>query len=216
MRETPAGVGAALARAMRRIERANPDTLARVFGAADWGNRELLGDALLKDLIEKLSGVPLGNRAVASDVLGDAYEYLIEAVVGLAPNVFYGTGLAPAVVTLRRAKGRGRRGRVIVVDASSLFRKGRAQNFLDPEHAERIVGWVRRFRDVADRAKVVSTEEIAAEDWTLNVSRYVPPPVGAGVPPLPEAVAAFKQALAEARAAEDRLRRVLADDGWLE
>ena len=100
--------------------------------------------------------------------------------------------------------------------AGCLFRKGRAQNFLDPEHAERIVGWVRRFRDVPDRAKVVSTDEIAAEDWTLNISRYVPPPVGADVPPLPEAVAAFKQALAEARSAEDRLRRVLADDGWLE
>ena len=75
---------------------------------------------------------------------------------------------------------------------------------------------MRRFRDVPDRAKVVSTDEIAAEDWTLNVSRYVPPPAGADVPPLPEAVAAFKQALAEARAAEDRLRRVLKDDGWLE
>ena len=141
---------------------------------------------------------------------------LVEAVIGLAPNVFYGTGLAPAVVTLRRAKRRGRRGKVIVIDASSLFRKGRAQNFLDPVHAERIVGWVRRFRDVEDRAKVVSTEEIDREDWTLNISRYVPPPIGEDVPPLPEAVAAFKQALAQARAAEDRLRRVLKEDGWLE
>ncbi len=77
VRETPANVGAALARAMRAIERANPETLTRVFGAADWGNREMLGDELLKDLIEGLSGVPLGNRAVGSDILGDAYEYLI-------------------------------------------------------------------------------------------------------------------------------------------
>ena len=59
------------------IERANPDTLMRVFGAADWGNREMLGDELLKDLIEGLSGVPLDNTAVGSDILGDAYEYLI-------------------------------------------------------------------------------------------------------------------------------------------
>ena len=36
------------------------------------------------------------------------------------------------------------------------------------------------------------------------------------IPPLPEAVAAFKQALAEARAAEERLRSVLVEDGWLE
>lgn len=46
VRETPASVGTALARAMRAIERANPDTLTRVFGAADWGNREMLGDEL--------------------------------------------------------------------------------------------------------------------------------------------------------------------------
>ena len=77
VRETPANVDAALARAMRAIERANPGTLSRVFGAADWGNREILGDELLKNLIEGLSGVPLGNTAVVSDILGDAYEYLI-------------------------------------------------------------------------------------------------------------------------------------------
>ena len=74
---------------------------------------------------------------------------------------------------------------------------------------------MRRFRNVEDRAKVVSTEEIEGEDWTLNISRYVLPPVGDDVPPLPEALAAFKQALAEARAAENRLRRVLEEDGWL-
>ena len=140
---------------------------------------------------------------------------MIEAVIGLAPNIFYGTGLAPAVVTLRREKRRGRRGKVLVLDASRLFRKGRAQNFLDPEHGEQIVGWVRRFRNVEDRARVVSTEEIEREDWTLNVSRYVLPPIGEDIPSLPEAVAAFKKALAEARAAEDHLRRVLVEDGWL-
>ena len=73
----PANVGAALAHAMREIERANPDTLYRVFGAADWGNREMLTDEILKDLIEGLSAVSLGNTAVSSDILGDAYEYLI-------------------------------------------------------------------------------------------------------------------------------------------
>ena len=62
---------------MREIERANPETLYRVFGAADWGNREMLTDEILKDLIEGLSEVSLGNTAVSSDILGDAYEYLI-------------------------------------------------------------------------------------------------------------------------------------------
>ena len=86
---------------------------------------------------------------------------------------------------------------------------------LDPEHAAEIVAWVRGFKDVPDRVKVVRLSDIEAQDWTLNVSRYVMPPVGDDIPSLPEAVAAFKQAVAEARAAEDRLRDVLTEGGWL-
>jgi hypothetical protein len=56
---------------MREIERANPDTLYRVFGAADWGNRAMLTDEILKDLVEGLSEVLLGNKAVSSDILGE-------------------------------------------------------------------------------------------------------------------------------------------------
>jgi len=142
-------------------------------------------------------------------------EDLIEAVVGFAPNIFYGTSLAPAIVVLRRKKPAARKDNLLVVDASSLLRKGRAQNFLDLEHAEQIVAWVRDFEDVEDRARVVSLEEIKAEGWTLNISRYLLPPIGEEIPPLSEAVAAFKQALGEARDAEDRLREVLTEGGWL-
>ena len=77
VRETATNVGAALHRAMQEIERANPDTLFRVFGTADWGNKEKFSDELLKDLIEGFSDIGLGNNAVSTDVLGDAYEYLI-------------------------------------------------------------------------------------------------------------------------------------------
>ncbi len=418
IRETPANVGAALSRAMREIERANPETLYRVFGAADWGNREMLPDETLKDLVEGLSEWFLGNGGITSDILGDAYEYLIgkfadvtrrnkagefytprsvvkmmvdiidpqegesvydpacgtggmllgaidhvkeaggdprtffgkiygqeknlttsaiarmnlvlhgiedfqiiredtlrapaftdsstgrlatfdcvianppfslkewgrevwevdpwgrvqfglppdsygdyawvqhmvasmaertgrmavvlpqgalfrkaaegairqqllehdliETVIGLAPNIFFGTGLAPAVVVLRRAKAKARKGKILIVDASRLFRKGRAQNYLDPEHVEQIVTWARRFEDVNDRAKVVSIDEIRAEEGTLNISRYVLPPVGEDLPSLSEAVASFKHALSECRAAENHLRQVLTEGGWLQ
>ena len=77
-------------------------------------------------------------------------EDLIEAVIGLAPNLFYGTQLAGCVVILRRKKPVARRKKVLIIDASRLFRKGRAQNFLDPEHSEQIVAWYRAFEDVED------------------------------------------------------------------
>ena len=74
IRETSSNVGTALLRAMQEIERANPDTLYRVFGTADWGNKEKFGDELLKDLIEGFSSIPLGNKAVSTDVLGTDEE----------------------------------------------------------------------------------------------------------------------------------------------
>lgn len=140
---------------------------------------------------------------------------LVEAVIGLAPNLFYGTGLAACVLVLRNKKPPARQGKVLVIDASSVFRRGRAQNFMDPEHVAEIHGWYAAFADVEDRARVVDVAEIEKEGWTLNISRYVLPPIGADIPPLPEAVAAFKDALSKCREAEDNLRRVMVEGGWL-
>lgn len=77
VRDTAQNVGTALKHAMQEIERANPDTLYRVFGAADWANKEKFTDELIKDLIEGFSSISLGNNAVDTDILGDAYEYLV-------------------------------------------------------------------------------------------------------------------------------------------
>ncbi|MCA9992986.1 MAG: SAM-dependent DNA methyltransferase [Anaerolineales bacterium] len=140
---------------------------------------------------------------------------LLEAVIGLAPNLFYGTGLAACVLILRQRKEPTRAGQVLIVDASAMYRKGRAQNYLDPEHVATILGWVTAFADVKDRARVVTVEEIAEEDWTLNISRYVLPPIGEDIPPLAEAIADFKVALERVREAEDNLRRIMQEGGWL-
>jgi hypothetical protein len=53
----------------------------------------------------------------------------------------------------------------------------------------------RSFADVQYAVRVVTLDEIKAEDWTLNISRYVLPPLQENIPPLPDAIAAFKDAL---------------------
>ena len=156
-----------------------------------------------------------------SGVEGNIRKYLleqdfIEAVIGLAPNLFYGTGLAACILFLRRRKPAERAKKVLIIDASELYRKGRAQNFLDPEHSNEILGWVQSFVDVKDRARVVSLEEIKEEDWTLNISRYVLPPIGEDIPPLEEAIDDFKAALSGVREAEEQLRTVMEEGGWLD
>ena len=415
VRETPVNVGSALQRALREIEKVNPDTLYGVFGDAQWSNKDRLSDPLLKDLVEHFSKLPLGNKAFSSDVLGDAYEYLIkkfadvtnkkagefytprsvvrmivdmldpqegetiydpacgtggmllaavqhvleahgdvkrlwgklfgqeknlttsaiarmnlflhgiedfqivrgdtlrnpaffdfdhlatfdcvianppfslekwgeevwandpfgrnfagmppsssgdfawvqhmvksmaevtgrmavvlpqgalfrkgtegeirrkllemdliEAVIGLAHNLFYGTGLAACVLVLRKRKPSERKGKVMIADASSHFRKGRAQNYLEAEHAAEIVSWYHSFQDVPDKVRIVSKREIEAEDWTLNISRYVLPPLNDDILPLPQAIADFKSALKNCREAEERLTKVMSEGGWLQ
>lgn len=67
--------------------------------------------------------------------------------------------------------------KVSIVDASRLFRRSRAQNYLEPEHAANILGWYREFTDVQDAVRVVSLDETKSEDWALNISRYIQPPL---------------------------------------
>ena len=78
VRARSTNIGHALQKAMRCIEQANPDTLHGIFGDAQWTNKDRLSDALLRDLIEHFSKLPLGNNRARADVLGQSYEYLIK------------------------------------------------------------------------------------------------------------------------------------------
>lgn len=78
VRTVTENIGATVLRAMRAIESANPDTLPGVFGDGDWGNKNLLPDATLADLIEHFSTQTLSIANLPEDELGNGYEYLIK------------------------------------------------------------------------------------------------------------------------------------------
>ena len=118
-------------------------------------------------------------------------------------------------LVLRKRKPVARRKKVLIGDASRLFRRGRAQNYLEPEHAQEIQRWYEKFTDVQDTTRIVDLADISAEDWTLNISRYVLPPLQENIPPLPDAIVAFKEALTRCREVEDRLAKVMVEGGWL-
>ena len=78
IRSVTQNVGTTVLRAMRAIESANPDTLPGVFGEGDWGNKNLLPDETLADLIEHFSTQTLSIANLPEDELGNGYEYLIK------------------------------------------------------------------------------------------------------------------------------------------
>ncbi len=78
IRNVNSNVGQAILKAMRAIESANPDQLMGVFGDGDWGNKNLLPDETLRDLIEHFSAKTLWIANLPEDELGNGYEFLIK------------------------------------------------------------------------------------------------------------------------------------------
>ena len=87
VRETSENVGAAIVNAMNGIERANPVYLSGIFSSFDdavWSDKTRLSDERLKNLIEHMSEINVGNNSYPADVMGDSYEYLIKKFADLS------------------------------------------------------------------------------------------------------------------------------------
>ena len=78
LRRLTDNVGVGLQRMLQRIEQANPETLAGVFGDVQWGNKEKLPETALVNLIDAFDSLDLSPSRVGNDVLGVAYEYLLK------------------------------------------------------------------------------------------------------------------------------------------
>ncbi|MCR4638246.1 MAG: N-6 DNA methylase [Ruminococcus sp.] len=87
VRNVSENVGKAIVNAMTGIEKANPDTLSGVFSSFDdatWTDKNKLTDERLKNLIEHMSLIKVGNKNYSADIMGDSYEYLIKKFADLS------------------------------------------------------------------------------------------------------------------------------------
>lgn len=94
----------------------------------------------------------------------------IDAIIGLPANIFFGTGIPTIIMVLRQKRENTD---VLIVDASKGFVKEGKNNKLRASDIRRIVDTVISRRDVPRYARKVSREEIRANDYNLNIPRYV-------------------------------------------
>ncbi|CAK2484084.1 type I restriction-modification system subunit M [Vibrio crassostreae] len=134
---------------------------------------------------------------------------MLEAVIGLGPNVFYGTQLAACVMVFKQNKPADKKGKVMFIDASDQIRVGRAQNFLEPNHVQQIYDWYHAYQDVENYVKVASMDELAENDYNLNIPLYVEKIIEDNLPSVEEAMADLKQAWQESLDAEEKFKKVL-------
>ena len=97
-------------------------------------------------------------------------ENLLDAVIGLPEKLFYGTGIPAAILVFRKKKSDDK---VLFIDASGDYQDGKNQNFLRESDLKRILDTVKARQSVEKYAYLASPEEIAENDYNLNIPRYV-------------------------------------------
>ena len=104
-------------------------------------------------------------------------KYLIEnrnyldAVIGLPANIFYGTSIPTCIMVFKKC--RENPNDILFIDASNYFEKVKTQNILRNEHIDKIITHYRERTETEKYSKKASLEEIASNDYNLNIPRYV-------------------------------------------
>ncbi|MDB8576446.1 N-6 DNA methylase [Turicibacter sanguinis] len=100
-------------------------------------------------------------------------EDLIEAIIGLPANLFYGTGIPATIILYNKGKEEARQNKIFFIDASRDFQEGKNQNVLRDEDVEKIVSTFDNYEEIEKYSRIVTLDEIKENDYNLNISRYI-------------------------------------------
>ena len=139
---------------------------------------------------------------------------LLECVIGLAGNLFYGASLAACILVFKKSKPLSMRNKVMMVDASEIYKPGRAQNFLLNEHVETIYQYATEEKYVEGFCRVVPLDEIRQQDYNLNIPRYIEKVTEEDAITVDEAIKNLKSSVVETFAVEERFISLLKEAGF--
>ena len=211
---------------------ANPPFSLKEWGAENWANdpfgRNIAGVppkgngdmAWIQHMVKSMNSngrmavvLPHGAlfRKAAEGKIRKALleEDMLEAVIGLGPNIFYGTQLAVCVMVFKKNKDVVKKGKVLFIDAYDQIRVGRAQNFLEPEHVQQIYDWFQNYNDVENYVKVVTHDDLKENGFNLNIPLYVEKIIEDNLPTVEEASSELKTAWQASLDAEKKFKSIL-------
>ncbi|SBW06078.1 Type I restriction-modification system, M subunit [uncultured Eubacteriales bacterium] len=138
----------------------------------------------------------------------------LEYVITLVSGVFYSTGVSACILVLNNNKPADHIGKVCLVDASQIYTAQRAQNIMTEENVNDVFKLCADYTDVIERAKVVTLDDLRSKDHTLSAGVYIEKAAKETISPA-EVRADFVNALATAKAAEERLSELLVKGGYV-
>ena len=95
----------------------------------------------------------------------------VDAIIGLPANIFYGTSIPTCILVFKKCRKEDEN--ILFIDASKEFEKVKTQNKLRPQHIQKIVDTYRDRKEIEKYSHLATLEEIAENDYNLNISRYV-------------------------------------------
>ncbi|MCX6803840.1 MAG: N-6 DNA methylase, partial [Candidatus Diapherotrites archaeon] len=137
---------------------------------------------------------------------------LIEAVLLMPENLFYNTTSAGIILIINKKKKY--KDKILLINASKLFEKGRPKNFLTEIAIKLISETYLNFKEEKELSKIVKKEELVKNDYNISPSRYISSNIEDTTLPLEEAVVLFKESKEEQKRSDEKLKRVFEQFGF--
>ena len=112
----------------------------------------------------------VGHQAIEND---HTETIFIEAVIGLPPALFYGTGIPACILILNKNKPAAFSDKILFINADAEYAEGKVQNSLRPEDIEKITYVYHHSLELPKYSRLVGIDEIVRNDYNLNIRRYV-------------------------------------------
>ena len=133
----------------------------------------------------------------------------VEAVLLLPENLFYNTTAPAIIIVINKSKPIEKRGQILLINGSKLFKKGRPKNYLPDESIKQISDIYLNWKEENGISKIITKEEAAKNDYNLSPSRYVAQNGKDDTLPLEDAIVQLQEAEDERKEADSKLKDIL-------
>ena len=134
---------------------------------------------------------------------------ILEAVIGLGPNIFYGTNISTCILVFRVNKLADKKNKILFIDASNQIRTGRAQNYLEDQYIDQIFKWDIDYKNIENYTQVIDLKEIKKNNYTLHIPTYVKKVIIDNTPSLKKISEQLFDSTTEIYKAEKKIKELL-------
>jgi type I restriction enzyme M protein len=153
------------------------------------------------------------EKAIRQNII-EKHDYLV-AIIQIASNIFYGATIAPCILIFKHKKSNAEKGNVLFINASEIYQKSRAQNYLKESQADQLYQIYNNREEIKYISKIIKISEIKEEDWNLSVIRYIEPELNEKIIPIKQTSLELKQAIKDFEKLETKLEKVLKKENLL-